>query len=85
MVGLTTGSGKSWVEAFLISLHPTEECLVIEPDVLLKNQMIDLLSALIDFNYKVVTRAEFKFNPTSFVQPIVIIDEYVDFLCNSPY
>ena len=43
------------------------------------------MSSLIDFNYKVVTRAEFLFQPQSFKQPIVLIDEYEDFISNAPY
>jgi hypothetical protein len=62
-----------------------EQCLVIVPNTPLKNQMIDLLGSCIDFNHKVVTRAEFLFSPQSFKQPIVLIDEYEDFLCNAPY
>ena len=37
LIGLTTGSGKSWVEAFVIALKPVEQCLVIVPNISLKN------------------------------------------------
>ena len=38
LIGLTTGSGKSWVEAFVIALNPVEECLVIVPNTSLKTK-----------------------------------------------
>ena len=39
-----------------IALNPTEQHLVIEPTNELKNQTLNLLSYLMDFNYKVVTK-----------------------------
>ena len=37
LIGLTTGSGKSWVEAFVIALKPVEACLVVAPNISIKN------------------------------------------------
>ena len=31
LIGLTVGSGKSWIGAFTIALSPMEQFLVIEP------------------------------------------------------
>ena len=37
LIALTTGSGKSWLEAFTISLNPQVHHLVIVRDTILKN------------------------------------------------